>query len=738
MKKLIFYAWAILFSQQLISQTSLPAFWSFDGAVPAGWTLSGTGYYTSGVTPLTPPSCKLSGDGQYVMIETFDEMGPVTFSIRGTGSGTWDGSFDLEESVNGASWTNLQHFGTGDISTSSYDHLSAIPNSLSRFVRFYFTDKLSGWNVALDSVGIAEPPPGPAAEIKVIHITANVPNNGTVTHASPVGTNTPLTLTVENLGTTSTLNISSVFISGSAAWGIATPLVSVPPSSNDDLVLNFQPASSGTHTATLTINNNDGNENPFIIYLYGIGGTAATLPTAQPSSLNFPVNKSWRIQAQFSHASPVPDDGYLVLMKKGSPVTDVPVNGTGYVRGDYVGSSQVLSSSLSTSFIPRGIEAGTTYHFAVFSYNGPESFRAYLTTSPLTGNITTPATSFYDPAYYTGINSADTGFVTILHNKINPHSFVYYSDYEETNVEKFHARDTTGGMKYAQCVYTGHNKFYQDPFDWTTDSMSREHTFCSSWMPTYAILQSPSERPEYNDQHNLFPTNMPFANLKRSNYPLGEVVTPTYTYLDGVLGTDSVGHTVYEPRDAQKGNAARAIFYMCSAYNGVDGNLWTLPFYISSIIPYGQDQNVLKKWNYLDLPDGWEMSRNDFVDSLQHNRNPFIDHPEWVCYIDFKTMTYIQDPAVPCADAPSSIVSIRHQPLDFEVYPNPGSHILNVRTSASGAGTIKLFDVTGKLIFDLKADQFPASIFTDHLERGIYFLEVASDGKSGIQKIVLE
>jgi endonuclease I len=46
-------------------------------------------------------------------------------------------------------------------------------------------------------------------------------------------------------------------------------------------------------------------------------------------------------------------------------------------------------------------------------------------------------------------------------------------------------------------------------------------------------------------------------------------------------------------------------------------------------------ERVLKEWNRLDPPDDQERSRNDRIYKLQHNRNPFIDHPEFIDRIEF-------------------------------------------------------------------------------------------------------
>jgi endonuclease I len=194
---------------------------------------------------------------------------------------------------------------------------------------------------------------------------------------------------------------------------------------------------------------------------------------------------------------------------------------------------------------------------------------------------------------------------------------------------------------------------YNEPFTWWTGTggnlgtLTREHTYAQSWMPSNDgspnwFQPGGKELPEYNDLHHLFPADQQNGNVKRSNYPFGEVVNATYTSPSGYgkLGTDINGKIVWEPRDEQKGDLARALFYMCTTYNGINGRDWSL----SAISVAQQDEAILKKWHFQDLPDALEIARNEYIASVQHNRNPFIDSVNFVCHINFNNMTAIASP----------------------------------------------------------------------------------------------
>jgi endonuclease I len=579
--------------------------------------------------------------------------------------------------------------------------------------------------------------------------------------SSSVLTTAVLPLTIENIGTSTTLSITSAVVTGANASEFVatttTPLT-VNTSSSNTFNIDFTPTTVGTRTATLTFSTNDPNNSSFVVKLYGTGGSFATEPGAQASGLTFPVNKSYRIKGQFATASPGVDElgGYLILRNNSGIVTDIPVDGNTYQRGQYIGSSQVVYAGPITSgtgvFSPSYIRASKTYGFAIFTYNGSGAVTNYNIIAPLTGSISTPF-SMMSASEYSSISTSNSSFLTNLSALINPHTSVFYSNYTPTMIEKFETRDTfitspAIFTKVINCSYSGYIRPYNDPFDYSALDFSREHTYCHDWMPTNPA-DNP-EKPEYNDQHNLYPAKQTNVNAVRSNFPLGEVTgTPTSSYLLCKKGNDINGNVVFEPQDQHKGNAARAIMYMATAYNGIGGNNWKLKNPISTtppnIILYAQDQNLLKKWHFEDLPDSYERSRNDFLDSLQGNRNPFIDSMRYACYIDFSNMTYISNPssAFACPVAVGIKENVATQ-FEYVLAPNPASSEFYLLIDAKVAEkfNLNITDVAGRNVYHKNVEVvngFNNVMVNDiKLQSGIYFVNLSYKNEKITRKLIIE
>ena len=756
MKKIIYTSLFVLATNiSAFAQAVLPTSWDFDapqtpGPYPVGWTPSGTAFYPTSGNPAI--ACKFAVTGNTLTIDFTTLPGNLKYDIKANvaSGSTYTSTFLVEESANGTAWTTLHTFGT--ISATAYTTITDVPMSTTRHIRFNMVTKASG-NIALDNVSIAAGV-STSAQMAVKQGTTDVLNGGTYTLGSPVSTMLPTTFSIKNLGTVSALNVASANITGPAAadFSVSTsmPMAPIAASSSASLVVNFTPSTSGTRNAILSITNDDATANPYIINLNGVGGNLATEPTTQATNLTFPISKSYHIKGTFTAASPAPD-GYLVLRRTGTAIIDAPVDGVVYQRGDMVGNSKVVFSSNATGFFPNEIVANTQYYFAVFAYNGVGTFRNYLTASPLTGNVTSAASTMVNTNYYSAISTANSTFVTDLHALVNPHTIQYYSSYGPLLAATYYTRDTTANQRVITSVYSGLNQIYTEPFDWTTYDMSREHTYCQSWQPTVNDVNF-QNLGEYNDYHMITPTNQTHENAYRSNYPLGVVVgTPTYIYLGCKMGNDANGHKVFEPRDVDKGDAARCMLYECITYTGVPNTSpagtpgcthngsWSLPNTISNSIAYGQDQNVLKLWNTQDPPDNFEIGRNDYVDSLQHNRNPFIDHPEYVCSIDFSNMTYLATPN--CTN--TGVSEIQNQDaISFAPNPSNGNFIVNYTTSKNKKVSIKLYDMVGRVVYsntmDVSIGVNSNEINVLSLNKGIYTVEIVSETEKQTQKLVIQ
>ena len=232
------------------------------------------------------------------------------------------------------------------------------------------------------------------------------------------------------------------------------------------------------------------------------------------------------------------------------------------------------------------------------------------------------------------------------------------------------------------------------------------------------------EKPEYTDQHNLYPTNLNKANSPRSNHPLGVVTgAVSQSYLEGTLGMNDSGMLVYEPRDKQKGNAARAIMYMVVAYGfNLNGDLDATD----------QDQDVLKNWHLNDLPDNYEIARHEYIYSLQGNRNPFIDSVEFACHIDFDDNTYL---AGDC-----SVVGIQTiDRNDLTVYPVPASEEVNISAKGIIINGYSLIDMQGRVVLSVSdLNSTSVDVNVKELNSGAYFINVNTENGSVQQKVIIE
>jgi len=129
------------------------------------------------------------------------------------------------------------------------------------------------------------------------------------------------------------------------------------------------------------------------------------------------------------------------------------------------------------------------------------------------------------------------------------------------------------------------------------------------------------------DEFYLRPTN-PSLNSSRGNSPYGTATS------SGTGGFQTPGY--YYVGDPDRGDVARTMFYIVTRYPSFNGHTVTLVNGSPTTYQMG-DLNSFLHWNYADVPDTFELRRNQAIYSstlnptyYQGNRNAFVDHPEYV------------------------------------------------------------------------------------------------------------
>lgn len=161
-----------------------------------------------------------------------------------------------------------------------------------------------------------------------------------------------------------------------------------------------------------------------------------------------------------------------------------------------------------------------------------------------------------------------------------------------------------------------------------------------------------SNAPMVSDIHFIRPTDGK-VNGMRSNYPFGKVGTASFTSQNGSKLGNSVspGYSgiVFEPVDAFKGDVARMILYFVTRYESQLSGFTTGNMLGGSAFPGLQtwELNQLLAWHAADPVSATEIARNNASYVYQGNRNPYIDHPEYVNQIWGTPVVDTQAPTAP-------------------------------------------------------------------------------------------
>lgn len=294
-----------------------------------------------------------------------------------------------------------------------------------------------------------------------------------------------------------------------------------------------------------------------------------------------------------------------------------------------------------------------------------------------------------------------------LHNIIKGHTEYSYNDLKEILKETDEDPDNSNNIIL---LYTGRSQ-NKNTFGGGANDWNREHV----WAKSHGDFGNTP--PCGTDAHHIRPTDAS-VNSARGNkdFDNGGIQHPEAT---GCYYTDFT----WEPRDEVKGDVARMIFYMSVRYEGDNGepDLEVVDWVNTSPNPEHGKFSTLYEWHQQDPPDDFEINRNNVIYSYQHNRNPFIDHPEF--------LILIYDPANAVDDIFANEVSI---------YPNPAQDYISVITSVPEFtnGTLTIRNICGQKIyeevFSISGNDNKIDVST--LPNGLYILSLLQENQIFSQK----
>lgn len=387
---------------------------------------------------------------------------------------------------------------------------------------------------------------------------------------------------------------------------------------------------------------------------------ACAAPTQAATSLTL-TPASTSVSGSFTAAGDA--DSYLVVYSTNSSHGFSPVNTTAYTAGQTVGNVIVAKSGAGTTFSANGLTASTQYYFFVYSMNsigctgGPLYFATALsgTSTTLAPNNNIPV-GYYDTTIAKScadLKSAlkwRTGF-DVNKNPVVPKT---YGDlWIQYLVSDLKPREVGSGSTNVIWDIYSDNPNGTDPYNFIPGPVAsggqqdngtnvsgesflynREHTVPLDWFDG-----NTSNNGAATDYFHILPTDK-WVNALRSSFIYGEVTNPTTTSLNGSkLGPNAFAGltgTAFEPINEYKGDVARAFLYFVTRYEAnmssyTGGNEGTKAFepntFPSVDVPYLQ---LMLKWHSQDPVSQKELDRNDAGFTYQSNRNPFVDHPEYV------------------------------------------------------------------------------------------------------------
>ena len=336
------------------------------------------------------------------------------------------------------------------------------------------------------------------------------------------------------------------------------------------------------------------------------------------------------------------------------------------------------------------------------------------------------------PGYYNSAQGLTGDALKVaLHNIIDNHTVISYNGlwnaYGNTD-RKANGKiwdiysDVPGGTPPYQFTYSSDQC---GTYSSEGDCYNREHTWPQSW---FNSVSGPT-----SDLFHVYPTDGK-VNGERDNFPYGNVGTTTYFVSEngsklGISVDLGYNLVVFEPIDAYKGDVARNYFYMSTRYYSEYASWTNSGATLKSEIKDWQ-LNVLLSWHHEDPVSTKEIDRNNAIYSdYQHNRNPFIDHPEWADSIWQERVNNFL----------ASVGLEEQETTSIALYPNPAREKFFLDLNEASAFQLEIRDIHGRsLEAVLQQENGMFAVDCSNWENGVYVIQLRQENSIRTFRFVKE
>lgn len=215
------------------------------------------------------------------------------------------------------------------------------------------------------------------------------------------------------------------------------------------------------------------------------------------------------------------------------------------------------------------------------------------------------------------------------------------------------------------------------------------------------------------DPHNIRACDVQMNNLK------GNRLLASGSGNAGIVGQN------YYPGDEWKGDVARMMMYMYLRYGDE-----CLPS-LNGAGPLQSGTQMLQlylQWNADDPVSQLETQRNNYLEGVYGNRNPFIDNPA------IATVIW----GGPAAEDTWGILSTQTVSYpELIMYPNPSNGKYVTVTSTSTIDQVVVYNLNGQKIMAIEP-QNTSTTKIENLNTGFYIVKIKSNNSKAIKKLVVK